>query len=329
MAGERVAIIGGGVMGTNHARTLASIEGVSLSHVIDADVARATKLAELFGDELTRPVDTITNIDKDTTDAAIIVSPSHYHESQAIELMQKGLHVLIEKPVAESAAGAMRLHRAAAKMGVVAIAGHVELFNPTVNSLVALLADENIKEMTFRRMGSVPDKSRLYHDVVSDLMIHDIAIALKILEEKSLSTDGTIVSAIGRKDTIAWPDPAQASIRFADVDTHFRASRSYPAGKVRDIVVETEDKIFSADLLERSVTATSATSPSFTTDGVLVDDTHNIRYFPSDLQSPLTAEQKFFLDCIRGRSNPEDGNVSMLHARRTLLLTRAVLDTIN
>ena len=323
--GERIAIIGSGVMGTNHARTLNGIDGVRLSHVIDADVARADAVAGKFGDAETITANSIDDLHADTTDAVVIASPSHLHEEQAGELIDRGIHVLLEKPVAHNAEGAIALGKAAKKMGVIIMAGHIELFNPTVASLSALIADEKIHELTFKRLGSVPDKSRLYHDVVSDLMIHDIAIALKLLEDKSLPVDGMVEAAIGRKDTIAAPDPARASIRFDQVDAHFHASRAYPAGKVREITIETDDKIFTANLLTRNLVRTSASSPSFMADGVVVDDTHNVRYFPQDSQQPLTIEQKFFLRCVRGEATPEEASVSMEHAARVLRLTRGVL----
>lgn len=326
--GERVAIIGSGVMGTNHARTLKGIDGVHLSHVIDADIDRAEAVANIHGDDQTATGSHLDFLDADTTDAVIIASPSQYHEEQALELINKGLHVLIEKPVAESAEAAIALGAAAKRMGVIAIAGHIELFNPTVSSLGALIADETIRELSFKRLGSVPDASRLYHDVVSDLMIHDIAIALKLLEDKGLPTDGAVEAAIGRRDTVATPDPARASIRFEDVDAHFHASRAYSAGKVREITIETEDKIFTANLLARNIVRTSASSPNFTADGVLVDDTHNVRYFPQDSQQPLAIEQKFFLRCIRGEVMADSMDVSMDRAARVLKLTQDVLERI-
>ncbi len=327
--GERIAVIGGGVMGTNHARTLKDIDGVRLSHVVDADVDRAEVVANAHGDEQTIAGNSVDLLSTDTTDAVIIASPSQYHEEQALELIDRGLHVLIEKPVAESAEAAVALGEAAKRMGVIAIAGHIELFNPTVSSLGSLVADETLRELSFKRLGSVPDKSRLYHDVVSDLMIHDISIALKLLEDKGLPLEGVVEAAIGRDDTVATPDPARASIRFGDVDAHFHASRAYSAGKVREITVETEDKIFAANLLARNIVRTSASSPNFTADGVLVDDTHNVRYFPQDSQQPLTIEQKFFLQCIRGETTPESMGVSMDRAARILSLTKGVLNRIS
>lgn len=326
--GERVAIIGGGVMGRNHARTIRGFEGVRISHVVDADMSRADELARSFGDEETRVSDAIAGINLETTDAAIIASPSQYHEEQAHALIEAGVHVLIEKPVAESPESAIEIGEAARKMGVVAMAGHIELFNPTIHSLRALLENEHIREMSFERLSSTPAASRLYHDVVSDLMIHDIAIALHLLDQNGEAPEGSVEAAIARADTIASPDPARASIRFGDVDTHFRASRAYPAGKVRRAVVETDNRIFTADLLTRSLYATSANTAAFTPEGVLTEETFTRRYFPQESQQPLTLEQAHFLASIRNETSPERVGVSMGHAARVLELVDRVLSQL-
>lgn len=326
--GERVAIIGGGVMGRNHARTIKGFDGVEISHIVDADLARADDLGSRFGTNETAITGSVDGINAETTDVAIIASPSQYHEEQAHRLIASGVHVLIEKPVADSEESALEIGAAAQKMGVVALAGHIELFNPTIRSLQALLEEQRIREMSFERLSSTPAESRLYHDVVSDLMIHDIAIALQLLEVNGHTPDGVVEAVVARADTIAAPDPARATIRFGEVDAHFRASRAYPAGKVRRAVVETDQQIFTADLLTRNLYATSSNSADYTPEGVLTEETHTRKYFPREAQQPLTLEQRAFLDCVRGRLDVEATGVSMTHAARVLRLTRSVLDAV-
>ncbi len=326
--GERIAIVGAGVMGENHARTLNEHGNVRLSHVVDPDISRARALAEKYGDDNTVSLASPQGIDKDSSDAAIIASPSRFHEPQALELISGGVGVLIEKPVAETVDAALNIDKAAKDMGVVAMVGHIELFNPTVNSLIALVEGEEIREMTFDRLGKVSDLSRLYHDSISDLMVHDLSIALRILDAQGHATEGTVLSAIGRSETIAGPDPARASVRFDDIDTHFRVSRAHPAGKVRRAVVETTDKIFMADLLTRTISAQSANDLSLTPEGVIVEDTHTTQYFPRDSKQPLALEQAFFLDALRGNANPEEAGVSVTQAIRVLKYTRTILDMV-
>lgn len=325
---RELAIIGGGVMGRNHARTIKGFEGVRISHIVDADLARADELARSFGDDATRVSDSIAGIDAEVTDAAIIASPSQYHEEQAHTLIEGGVHVLIEKPVAESPEAALAIGKAAHQMGVVALAGHIELFNPTIHSLRALLENQRIREMSFERLSSTPAESRLYHDVVSDLMIHDIAIALRLLEESGHASDGAVNAVVARADTIAAPDPARASIRFGEIDAHFRASRAYPAGKVRRAVVETDEQIFTADLLTRNLYATSSNSAAYTPEGVLTEETHTRKYFPREAQQPLTIEQRVFLDCVHGNLSIGETGVSMAHAAQVLKFTRGILDAL-
>lgn len=326
--GERVAIIGAGVMGENHARTLGEHEGVRLSHVIDPDLARAQAIATAYGDSDTIVDQSLEGVNRETSDAAIVASPSRFHEQQAVQLITNGLGVLVEKPVAETHEAALNIHRAASDMGAVAMVGHIELFNPTVNSLITLVENEQIREMTFDRLGKVSDAGRLYHDSVSDLMVHDLAIALRILDLRGHNADGAVLGAIGRSETKAAPDPARASLRFDDIDAHFRVSRAYSAGKVRRAVIETTDKIFTADLLTRTVSAQSANDLSLTPEGVIVEDTHTTQYFPRDSKQPLALEQAFFLDALRGNADPSDAGVSVPQAIRVLKYTRTILEII-
>lgn len=325
---ERIAIVGAGVMGENHARTLAEIEGVRLTHMIDPDRDRAQRLARAYGDHDTIVSSDLAGVDGYAADAAIIASPSRFHEAQAVQLINSGLGVLIEKPVAETPSSALIIDEAARRMGSTAMVGHIELFNPTVNSLIKLVEDEGLREMSFDRLGKVSDVSRLYHDSVSDLMIHDLAIALRILDLRGHTAEGLVLSAIGRSETSAAPDPARASIRFDEVDAHFRASRVHPAGKVRRAVIETDDKIFTADLLNRTIRAQSANDLSLTPEGVIIEDTHSTHYFPRDSKQPLALEQTFFLDALRGRVDPSEAGVSIPQAIRALKYTRKILDLI-
>lgn len=325
---ERIVIVGAGVMGENHARTLKEHKDAYLSHVIDPDLDRARSIAAIHGDHRTVAIQSIEGLDKNEADAAIIVSPSRFHEEQAVTLMESGLGVLIEKPVAETEDAAHAIDRVAKSMGAVAMVGHIELFNPTVNSLMALVKDDNIREMAFDRLGKVSDQNRLYHDVVSDLMIHDLSIALKLLETQGYDINGTVISAIGRSETCATPDPARASVRFGEVDVHLRASRAFAAGKVRRAIVETTDNIFTADLLSRTITSQSANDLSLTPEGVIVEDVHTTQFFPRDAKQPLVLEQAFFVDALRGNVTPEDMGVSILQAARTLKYSQAILNSI-
>lgn len=323
---KKIALIGSGVMGQNHARTLARSSEMLLSHVVDVDPERARLVAINFGHKETRTGTSIEAIINDSIDGVIIASPSSFHEEQAAFFLSHGVHVLIEKPAAPSAAAIERLHQLALSNNAIAMVGHVELFNPTVNSLLALVAREPIREVFFRRLSKVMDESRLYHDVVSDLMIHDIAIALRILGKEG--QEGIVKQAVGRSDTAAVPDPAQATVRFGTVDAHFRASRAYPAGKTREIVIETERTVFIADLLTKNISVIATNEPHFTTEGVFTDTVSETRYIPQGAEQPLMLEHRFFLDCIEGSATPANKHVSLRDASKVMTIVEAITHMI-
>ncbi len=323
---ERLAIVGTGVMGLNHARTAAGLpDQFELSHIIDIDVDRANQIRATHGANSTIAAQTIDELDGSNVDAAIIASPSHLHAEQANTLMERGVHVLVEKPVSLNIEDAKMLSETAKQSGKVLMVGHVELFNPAVQALKSVIGDVPIKTMRFKRLSNVTDRSRMYHDVVNDLMLHDISIAQSLAGS---ADEPEVLLAHGRRDTPAHPDPAEAIVRFGDIEAHFRASRAFSGGKVRTIEIETADKLFHADLMTRSITRITSNEGHQVPDGVFIDDMQATRYMPQQVTQPLTLEQIHFADSITGKTTPEAAGVSINDALRIMRITQAILSQI-
>ena len=328
MSEVRLAVVGGGVMGGYHANTVArDLKGLAkLTHIVDADYERAAELAHQIGDPEITVLTTPEKLAAEGVEAAIISTPSKYHSPIARDLIGQGVHVLIEKPVALSIDDAAQVKADAENLGVVAMVGHVELFNPVVNELLELLQDEEIRTLRFKRLGKVANQARMAHDVVQDLMLHDLSIAQKIVDRKLGSdTSAMVVASHGRTDTVATPDPAEAIVRFGQIDAHFRASRAYSGGKVRSIEVETQGKLYVANLLSRTITAKSGDEGSISVDGTYTEEVRTSSYFAQESRQPLTLEQLHFINCINGNSVPGQADVSIDHAIRIMLLTDKIL----
>lgn len=327
---ERIAIVGTGVMGSNHARTTAALDnGARLSYVVDSNIQRAESVANNFGDAETRFASTIEELDGDMIDAAIIATPSHLHAIQGVKLLENGVNVLVEKPIALDIEDASLLEAAAIKNSRTLMVGHVELFNPTVGALRALLGDRAFRSIRLSRLSKVDDPTRIYHDVVNDLMIHDITIANSLIEGSYDEGVPQVMAAFGRSDTLSSPDPAEAIVAYGNgVDAHFRASRVYIGGKVRSIQVEADDAVFHADLLRRSVSKTYSMEGHIAPDGVFVEDMQTTMYYPLQNKQPLTLEQEYFIECIRGNKTPEEGQVSARHAISIMKMTTDILARI-
>ena len=173
-----VAVIGVGSFGRNHARVYQELaaEGAELMAVVDADLARAQSIAQTHGGRAFASVDEMLAATPNLKAASVAV-PTVAHLSAARQLMERGVDVLIEKPLAVTLAEADELISVAAQLGRVAQVGHLERFNPAVRATWALLTRPMFFEV--HRLSVFTPRS-LDVDVVLDLMIHDLDIVLKM-----------------------------------------------------------------------------------------------------------------------------------------------------
>ena len=200
----KVAVIGVGHHGRNHARILASLPGVELFAVVDTNVPRAHEIAaanrtrgladyrELFGE----------------VDAVTIATPTELHAEIGMAALHARIPTLIEKPLARSVAEADALIGAAASAGVVLAVGHTERFNPAVETARPMLVDPRFIEV--HRLGTFPERS-LDIDVVFDLMIHDLDVVLSLVKSEVES-----IEAVGVPVLTGRVDIANARLRFAN-----------------------------------------------------------------------------------------------------------------
>ena len=171
----RVGVIGAGVMGSNHARVLAGLPDTALVGVVDPLPAHRARVTELAG---CRTFATLDELIAEGVDAVTIAAPTHLHHEIALACIARGIHVLVEKPIASSVEEGQDIVAAAGRAGVTLMVGHVERFNPAVEAARPMLADPRFIEV--HRLGTFPERS-LDIDVVFDLMIHDLDVLLSIV----------------------------------------------------------------------------------------------------------------------------------------------------
>ena len=174
MSQIRVAVVGAGQFGRNHCRVVHQSPRAVLSAVVDPDPARAAEAASAYGARALATVDGLAEM----ADAAIVSAPTTVHAEIGCRLLEAGLDVLVEKPVADDLAGAERLAAAAARSGRILQVGHLERFNPAVEALAARATLPLFFEV--HRLSVFSPRS-LDIDVVLDLMIHDIDIILHLM----------------------------------------------------------------------------------------------------------------------------------------------------
>ncbi len=198
-----VAVVGVGHLGRHHARVLASIPDVSLVGVVDIDPARADEVAKAQGTQAFKDWRDIPG----RLDAVSIATPTEVHAEIALPLVDRGVHVLIEKPLTRSLAESDRILSAAREKGVMVAVGHIEHFNPAVQAARRYICQPGFIEV--HRLGTFPERS-LDIDVVFDLMIHDLGLVLDLVESPVVG-----IEAVGVPVLTPRVDIANARLKFA------------------------------------------------------------------------------------------------------------------
>jgi UDP-N-acetylglucosamine 3-dehydrogenase len=170
------AVIGVGSMGLNHARIYDALDGVDLVGVCDADVELARGVAARY--RTNHYSDHAILLDEERPDLVSIVVPTGLHHRVAMDVIQRGIHLLVEKPIADTVTNAQEIIQRAQARGVQLMVGHVERFNPAVSELKRRLEDGQLGKMFLvhaRRLGPFPHRVRDV-GVVIDLATHDLDV---------------------------------------------------------------------------------------------------------------------------------------------------------
>lgn len=200
----RVVVVGVGHLGQHHARLLAAMPDVQLVGVVDTKPGRAQEVGTKFG---VPGFAQLADLPLEGLTAATIAVPTMSHLDVALPLIDRGVSVLVEKPLASSIVEADRLIEAAARRDVVLAAGHTERFNPAVVAALPLVSNPRFIEI--HRLGTFPERS-LDIDVVFDLMIHDLDLLLA-----AVTSEVTSIEAIGVNVLTPRTDIANVRLRFA------------------------------------------------------------------------------------------------------------------
>ncbi|HZR57192.1 MAG TPA: Gfo/Idh/MocA family oxidoreductase [Terriglobales bacterium] len=315
-----VAVIGVGAFGRNHARVYHQLakegEAVRLVGVVDPDVARADVVAQEFGCRAFGSVEQLTNTYHEVQAASVAV-PTAQHLEVARILMQAGIDVVIEKPLAASLPEADELVREAESLGRIAQVGHLERFNPAFRATLPLITKPMFFEV--HRLSVFTPRS-LDVDVVLDLMIHDLDVVLAFV-----NSPVTEIRAVGLPVLSQKVDIANVRLQFASgCVANFTASR-VSTERVRKLRFFQPKQYISLDYSRQDVMVFSVGEDGATSAQPTINPQINVGKPPVTNEEPLRAELKSFLDCVRQRTTPL---VSLVDGRRALAVALDIVGAI-
>ena len=300
----KIGVAGAGVMGRNHARVLTDIRDVELTHVFDPDAVTAEGVAAAYG---ASPVTTAQAFVEAGLDAAVVATPNRTHADLTVALLEKGVHVLVEKPIAATVADARRMIDAASANSRVLMVGQVERFNPAVDAVKRAIDGDDIISIQITRVGPFPPRMGEV-GVVIDLAVHDIDIIRHLTDSEIVEVQPQLARTRAEREDTALLQFRLENGTIAHITTNWVTPYN-----VRTLQVATGSRFVVADLITRQVTEYF---------GQQADGSYQTRAVNSWPAEPLKKELEAFAHAIRTGEPPavtgEDGLRNLEVALRCL-----------
>ncbi|WP_336023425.1 Gfo/Idh/MocA family oxidoreductase [Halobellus salinisoli] len=310
MTDERLnaGVIGVGNMGRNHARAYEEIDETNLVGVFDVDSERATDVAAEYGTTALSLDDLLA-----VADVVSVAVPTQFHYENVKRALQCDVHVLVEKPFVEEPRNGRELIDLADERDLALQVGHIERFNPAIQTLGDLVDDLDVYAVSTERLG--PPVDRMIDDtVVMDLMIHDLDIVLDLVdgEVESYNAVGT---PKGRY--------ANANLRFDSGVTASLTTSRVTQEKVRKLTISAADCRVKVDYIDQSIEIHRSSVPTYIDDESFLRHRHEniVETLSVEQVEPLKSELRSFANAARSGSDPiVDGKqgLRVLHLIKSL-----------
>jgi predicted dehydrogenase len=309
----RVGVVGVGHLGYHHARNYVALENVILAGVVDTDSERLAKAAADFG---APGYTTVAELLDAGIDAASVVVPTSAHCDVALQLLEAGVDVMVEKPIASTIVEAEALVTCAKSKNRLLQVGHIERFNGAVVALFDSVRDPRFIEC--HRLSPYPNRGDDV-SVVLDLMIHDLEIVRALVGEPVTAVDAVGVSVFSK-----YEDIANARIRFASGCVANVTCSRVSVERMRKIRIFARDSYVSTDYSAQEVLVYRK-KPGPLTEGMTPMDLITVEPLDVHKDEPLKLELASFVQCVRDRRSPV---VSGEDALEALALAQQVVDSI-
>ena len=237
-----ISLIGVGRMGQFHLNVINQINSINLKGIYDADENHLNEVSNKYN------INKFSSLDEaiDNSDAVIIASPTKFHFEIAKKALEKGKHVLVEKPMTETYIQAKELQEIVNKKNLILQVGHVERFNGAVQELHHIIEKPYLIEA--RRLA--PFTPRITDvGVVFDIMIHDLDIVTSLVKKPVIR-----FSASGKRVRTNNEDIASALLEFEDETIATISASRITQEKIRTLAISTQDAYFILDYATQDIT---------------------------------------------------------------------------
>lgn len=298
-------------MGANHARVLRMIPDVEVKVVVDPDSARAKALASPLAARVASSADDAVG----NVDAAVLAVPTNLHANIGLMLLDAGIHLLVEKPLASDVPSCTALVEKAERQGCLLMVGHVERFNPAALELGNLISDP--RHLSFERLGPRPE--RVEDDVVLDLMIHDLDLASCLV-----GSEVSDVYAVGSSENGKGCQIASALIRFQNGAIATLIASHLGQNKIRRVTVTQPGSFVMVDLVKQDISVNRVVHTEFVSERGAMYRQQGITEIPflEHRGEPLMLELRHFIDSVAGGTQPSPSGRDGLAAVRLALDVR-------
>ncbi|UCH01845.1 MAG: Gfo/Idh/MocA family oxidoreductase [Candidatus Bathyarchaeota archaeon] len=295
-------VIGTGFWGKNHARVLSELKETNLIAVCDTDADKAQSIAKRYNvNWYTRNDDLLKRED---IEAVCICTPTTTHSKIALKTIEYGKHLLIEKPMANTAVQAKKIIEEIRKNQLYLMVGFIERFNPGLMRVKKLIESGVLGEIVLafsRRVGKWPERIGDM-GVVKDSAIHDLDIMRFLFEEDPLSVYARAGSLHHQ-----YEDYAQIVLSFSGIKTAFVEANWFTPHKVRIMTLTGSKAIVNVDYITQEIT---------------IEDIDKAVKPKREWDEPLKLELEHFANCVSNDKCPE---VSGLDGLRALQISEAAL----
>lgn len=311
-----ISLIGVGRMGQFHLNVISQINQINLSGIYDEDKNHLDEISQKYNIKKFGSIDEAI----DHADAVIIATPTIHHFEIAKKAVEKGKHVLVEKPMTETYAQALELEDIVKKNNVILQVGHVERFNGAVQELHHIIEKPYLIEA--RRLA--PFTPRITDvGVVFDIMIHDLDIVTSLVKKPIIK-----FSASGKRIRTNNEDIASALLEFEDETIATISASRVTQEKIRTLAISTEEAYFILDYATQDITIhrqAMSQSNIKTSIGINYKQESIIERVFIHRDNPLKLEDEHFANCILGKDKIL---VSIEDDVNTIKLTEEILKEI-